>query len=368
MKHVLFITNFPSPYKVDFYDELSKYMQLTVLYSDKIEDQKHRDKNWFTESKSGFRAVQLKKQVARLMGENLCLDVIDWLKKPYDAVVVCGYSSPTSMLSMAYLRMKKIPFYIQVDGGLIRPDSRLKYLYKKLLVSSADRWISSGRNTTRYLVHYGAKEENTYEYPFTSLWEKDLLQQIPSKEEKQQLRRKLGMTEEKILLYVGRYDPKKGMDDLLHAVPSLDGEAGVYFIGGEPRAEHLSWCRENGVRNAHFVGFTKKDALAEYYKAADALVLPTKSDVWGLVINEAMSFGLPVITTDQCVAGLELIRDGINGYIIPVDDNDALIEKTNLLLQQDYGKMGAAALEAIRPYTIENMAKVHVDIFNRQEK
>ena len=97
-------------------------------------------------------------------------------------------------------------------------------------------------------------------------------------------------------------------------------------------------------------------------------MLPTKSDVWGLVINEAMSFGLPVITTDQCVAGLELIRDGINGYIIPVEDNDALIEKTNLLLQQDYRNMGAAALEAIRPYTIENMAKIHVDIFQKQER
>ena len=45
MKHILFVTNFPSPYKVDFYDELSKDVQLTVLYSDKIEDQKHRDKD-----------------------------------------------------------------------------------------------------------------------------------------------------------------------------------------------------------------------------------------------------------------------------------------------------------------------------------
>lgn len=368
MKHVLFVTNFPSPYKVDFYDELSKYMQLTVLYSDKIEDQLHRDKNWFTEAKGGFRAVQLEKKVASLLGENLCLDVLDWLKKPYDAVVVCGYSSPTAMLAMAYLRGKKIPFYIQVDGGLIRPDSRLKYLYKKLLVSSASHWLSSGKCTTKYLAHYGAREEDTFEYPFTSLWEKDILKQLPSREEKQTLREKLGMTEEKILLYVGRFDPKKGMDDLLHAVPELEEEAGVYFIGGEPTKAHLDFCREKGVTNAHFVGFTKKDALAEYYKAADALVLPTKSDVWGLVINEAMSFGLPVITTDQCVAGMELVKNGKNGYIIPVDAPKALIEKTNVLLNQDYRQMGANALESIRPYTIENMARTHVEIFTRQEK
>ena len=368
MKHILFVTNFPSPYKVDFYDELSKSVQLTVLYSDKIEDQLHRDKDWFTESKTGFRSVQLKKQVAHFLGENLCLDVIDWLKKPYDAIVVCGYSSPTSMLSMAYLRLRRIPFYIQVDGGLIRPDSRLKFLYKKLLVSSGSYWISSGQGTTKYLAHYGAKEAATFEYPFTSLWEKDILQTSPSREEKQQLREKLGMQEEKIVLYVGRYDPKKGMDDLLHAVPSLDNGTGVYFVGGEPTQEHLNWCRENCAENVHFVGFTKKDALADYYKAADVLVLPTWSDVWGLVVNEAMSFGLPVITTDQCVAGVELIRDGENGYIIPAKDRKALADSINRLFARDYRQMGANALEAIRPYTIENMAKIHVDIFNRQEK
>lgn len=364
MKHVLFVTNFPAPYKVDFYDELSKDVQLTVLYSDKIEDQHHRDKDWFVQSKTGFRAIQLEKQVAHFLGENLCLDVIRWLKKPYDAIVICGYSSPTSMLSMAYLKLKKIPFCIQVDGGLIRPDSRLKYLYKKLLVSSADHWISSGRCTTDYLVHYGAKREKTFEYPFTSLWEKDIRKEIPSREEKQNLRRKLGMTEEKIVLYVGRYDPKKGMDDLLHASTHLEKGCGVYFVGGTPTQEHLDWCRENGADHVHFVGFTKKDALAEYYQAADVLVLPTKSDVWGLVINEAMSFGLPVITTDQCVAGMELVKDGVNGYIIPVDDQEALIRQTNLLLTRNFEDMGRQALETIRAYTIEKMAQKHVAFFD----
>jgi glycosyltransferase involved in cell wall biosynthesis len=119
------------------------------------------------------------------------------------------------------------------------------------------------------------------------------------------------------------------------------------------------------VENAHFVGFTRKEALAEYYKAADVLVLPTWSDVWGLVVNEAMSFGLPVITTDQCVAGMELVRPGENGYIVPIQNREALAEAINRLLQQDYRGMGAAALEAIRPYTIENMAKVHADIFEQ---
>ena len=364
MKRVLFITNYASPYKVEFYDELSKYLDVTVLFSDRIEDQKHRTGDWFTQGTGGFHAVQLTRYAGTFLGENLCLDVLDWLKQSWDAVVLCGYSCPTVMLAMAWLKWKRIPFYIQADGGLIRKDSRKKYLFKRFLVSQASYWISSGRYTTKYLVHYGAKENAMHYYPFTSLWQKDILTQVPSLEEKRQLRQKLGMTEEKIVLYVGRYDPKKGMDDLLHAAPELGADTGVFLVGGEPNEEHLAFCRENNVANAHFVGFKRKEALAEYYMAADVLVLPTKSDVWGLVINEAMACGLPVITTDQCVAGLELIENGINGYIVPVDDQSALIAAIHRLLQDDFTQMGAAALETIRPYTMENMVKAYVKIFS----
>jgi len=362
MKKVMFLTNYPSPYRVQFFDELGKYMDVTVLFSERKEDKTHRSSDWYIQSQGHFQAVQLNRTLL-IKGRDLCLDVTKWLKKDWDAIVLCGYSSPTIMAAMAYLRARKLPFYMEVDGGLVRQDSKIKYLFKKTLVSTASWWISSGHQTTKYLLHYGAKENAVFHYPFTSLWEKDILPQIPSPEEKQRLREKLGMTEPKIALYVGRYDPKKGMDDLLHAVPELAEDVGVYFVGGEPTQTHLEFCRENGVGNAHFVGFTKKDALAEYYKAADVLVLPTWSDVWGLVINEAMSFGLPVITTDQCVAGMELVEDGVNGYIVAVKDRNALTEKTNLLLRQDYRQMGANALETIRPYTVENMAKKHLEIF-----
>ena len=97
-------------------------------------------------------------------------------------------------------------------------------------------------------------------------------------------------------------------------------------------------------------------------------MLPTKSDVWGLVINEAMAQGLPVVTTDGCVAGVELIENGVNGYIVPVDDNEALTEAIAKTLRGDYRQMGRQALETIRPYTIENMVKAHVEIFSDGRK
>lgn len=363
MKRVLFITNYAAPYKVQFFDELGKHMELTVLFAG-AQEQQTRAEEWFVDGQGGFRKVFLSKKAGSMGGEYLCLDVIDWIRKDYDKIVIGGYSSPTAMLAMAYLRLKKIPFYLEVDGGLIREESGLKYRFKKTLVSSADWWISSGKYPTKYLVHYGAKEDAVFEYPFTSLWHREISEAIPTVEEKRKLRQKLGMQEENIVLYAGRFLPEKGMDALLKTAPALDKKVGVYFVGGEPGEEHLQFCKEKGLSNVHFVGFQKKEELARYYKAADVFVLPTHSDVWGLVINEAMACGLPVITTDKCVAGIELVEDGVNGYLVPVEDHTALAEKINAVLSADFRQMGADALEKIRPYTMENMVKRHIEILN----
>ena len=126
MKRVLFLTNYASPYRVHFYDELAKSMDVTVLFTDRVEDQKNRSADWFVPGGGAYRPVQLKRCVAHFLDENLCLDVTEWLKKPYDAIVICGYSSPTAILAMRWLRRRKIPFYMEVDGGLIRQERKIE--------------------------------------------------------------------------------------------------------------------------------------------------------------------------------------------------------------------------------------------------
>jgi len=362
MKRVLFLTNYPSPYRVHFFDELGKYMDVTVLYSDRVEDIKHRNAAWFEEGEHGFQTVRLTPKL-RVGRRYLCFDVLPWLKKKYETIVICGYSSPTAILAMAYLRLRRIPFYMEVDGGLIRQDSRLKHFVKKSLVCMANQWLSTGLHTTKYLVHYGAKEEKVTHYPFSSLYERDILEEPVSPEEKKNLRQELEITEEHIILAIGQMIHRKGFDVLLQAAKDVDPDTGIYIVGGEATEEYLRLREELGLNNVHFLGFQKKDRLAKFYKAADLFVLPTREDIWGLVINEALAYGLPTITTDRCVAGLELIEDGVNGYVVPVEDAKALAEKIKVVLASDLEKMGKASLEKIRPYTLENMAKTHAEVF-----
>ena len=367
MKRVLFLTNYPSPYRVRFFDELGKHMDVTVLFSDRAELKKHRSASWYVEGEGNFRRVQLTKRLATIGSSDLCRDVIEWLRKPFDAIVLCGYATPTAMLAITYMRLHKIPFWMEVDGGLIREESRLKYRFKRTMVSSASRWLSTGRDTTRFLVHYGAKEENVHVYPFTSLQEADLLSEPVSQERKAALRQELGMEEDHVVLSIGQFIHRKGFDVLLKAAVELGGDTGIYIVGGEPTEEYLKLRDDLKLENVHFVGFQKKEILAKFYQAADVFALPTREDIWGLVINEAMAYGLPVVTTDKCVAGQELVENGVNGYLVPVDDHEALAQRLNTILTGDLLSMGQASLEKVRPYTIENMAKVHVEIFDRQE-
>ena len=108
-----------------------------------------------------------------------------------------------------------------------------------------------------------------------------------------------------------------------------------------------------------------KDALNEYYRASDVFVLMTVGDVWGLVINEAMAVGLPVITTDKCVAGLDLVKDFENGFLVAVGDDAALCDRLHRIFDDPaiIANMARNSLEKVSPYTIENMARIHMDAF-----
>ena len=120
MKRVLFITNYPSPYRVCFYDELAKYMDVTVLFSDRIEDKKHRSADWFISGEGRYKAVQLKKRVASMDGRDLCLDVTHWLKQKWDAIVVCF---PLLIQALAWLTSSRFSHSLGPEVSRIRPPS-----------------------------------------------------------------------------------------------------------------------------------------------------------------------------------------------------------------------------------------------------
>ena len=172
--------------------------------------------------------------------------------------------------------------------------------------------------------------------------------------------------DENVVISIGRFVPIKGFDLLIQAAPYFNKNTGIYIIGGNPTDEYMNLIKESSIKNVHFIDFLSKNELKLYFKCADLFILPTREDIWGLVINEAMAYGLPVITTDNCVAGLELVEDNKNGYIIPVNSVNKIYEKANYILNNKNLRyeMSKNNLNKIKNYTIENMVLKHCEIFN----
>lgn len=361
---VLFTTNFPSPYRTDFFNELGKYCDLTVAFERR--KALHRDEKWTGNPAVNFKEVYLDlKPVGTSQSKGL--GIVKYLaENKFDVTVFCGYASPSVIAAMEYCRFRKIPYYIEFDGGFFRKGSFLKNLIKRHVTKNAKGNFITCKETEKFLKELGVPEQNLFRYPFSSVYEKDIIEKPLTAEEKKAMKSKLGIKEEKAVVSVGRFIYVKAFDELLKASKNLGGEVGVYIIGGEPTEEYISICKENNLKNVHFYPFCEKEKVYEWYKAADFFAFTTRGDVWGLVINEAMACGLPIISSDMCIAARELV-DESNGAIYRSGNIDQLGEYMKDFAAKDLSVYSENSLKKIRRYTIEEMAKKHMEILQKED-
>jgi D-inositol-3-phosphate glycosyltransferase len=186
--------------------------------------------------------------------------------------------------------------------------------------------------------------------------------------------------EDRMILFVGRIEPLKGLDTLIKAMSCLrvmDFERPAYLaiIGGDPAAplEQMSAemvrlqsiCHDLCMgRMVVFLGKRGQDTLPYYYSAAEALVMPSHYESFGMVALEAMACGTPVVASQ--VGGLAfLVQDGLTGYHVPDQDEDALCDRLTRLLGDSAlrAQMGAAAAEYARGYSWEHIARKLITVY-----
>lgn len=361
---VLWLANIPSPYSVDFFNELGKLCDLTVLFE--LKAAKDRDSSWMTFNFQTFYGVFLK-GIQYADDKALCPGVITYLDNKYDMIVASTMPTLTGMMAIFYMQLKGIPYIIQGDGGFKKDGKGLKERLKYQLISKAKACLSTGITHDEYYLAYGAIKERLYRIPFTSLREKDVAKRVIPPEKKRLMKSALGINpDRKMVLSVGQFIHRKGFDVLLRAAKLLDPKDEVLIIGGTPTEEYRQIIKEENLENVTFMEFMVPDELREYYKCADLFVLPTREDIWGLVINEAIAQGLPVVTTSACIAGQELVGNGVNGYIVPVEEFEQLAQAIDqVLYSSKYDEYCINSLKKAKLFTIENTAAVHYQIFER---
>lgn len=350
---VLFLTNMPTPYRVDFCNCLSKYCQLTVIFEGKRTNR--RKYNWIDESQFQFAYYF----AAELRNEQK----IRWsilyksLRGRYDTIIIGCYHTYTQIILILLLKLLHKKYIFETDGGIIPvTENILKKKCKCLLMGNAATYLSPSTATDQYLMHYGVSADKISRYPFTSIREVDLAEHVPTPQQKLDLRKALGIDSAYLIITVGQFIHRKGFDILLRAMKDVRSNVMVCIVGGTPTDEYQSIVKELNLRNVVFIPFLSLKDLIQYYRAADLFVLPTREDIWGLVINEAMAQGLPVITTDKCIAGIELIAD--KDLIVGTENPAELSKAINSLLSspQRMWKIAENNLQVMRKYTIESMA------------
>lgn len=359
---VLFITNLPSPYRIDFFNEFGKYCDLTVLY------ERHsaldRNENWKGDAANNYseKYVDLKPIGT---DSSIGFGLVNEIKvRSFDFLIISGYASPAVVMAIVYCRIKNLPYYVESDGGFNKKDKFPKSIIKRYLLRKATGHFISCDEYKKYLMQLGIDESRLYKYPFTSLKEEDIVSEPISSVVKQQIRSKLNITEKRVVLAVGQFIQRKGFDVLINAAKDLPAYAGIYIVGGNPTDEYIAMQAKLKLNNIHYMGFKSKEELKEYYQASDIFVLPTRKDIWGLVVNEAMANGLPVITTNKCIAGLELINNGKNGFIVEADNIIQLSNCINEIIDSNerLQSMCVNSINTISNYTIEKMVKCHLQV------
>lgn len=357
---ILYLTNIPSPYVVDFLNELGKKADVVAVFERLTSSE--RDKSWGT-----FKAEHFTYRVLRGIhydvDKSICPSVICILKKNQNRkIILSNPATLTGIIAIAWLKQNHVPYALQVEGGVPKNGQGIKERIKKYCFSGASHYFSSGKKTDEYLTFYGAEPEKISRYPFTSISGENVIPAVKPHDAKVELRSLLGIEGEFVVIAVGQFIRRKGFDVLIDSLGRCDKRISAYIVGGSPTKEYITLCQKWNLDNVHFVDFQIKETLLKWMEAADLFVMPTRYDIWGLVVNEAMSQGLPVVSSDACVAGYEMIENWKNGVLFRNEDVAALsdiiikIYSDNELLEE----MSNGALNTAREYTFEKMVEAHM--------
>ena len=355
MKVVIF-SNIPSPYFVEYLNELGKKVEITAYFERAMASD--RDLSWKSINAKTFEYHFFK---GILIGTETALsfEVIPTILTNRKALFIfANPTTPTGIIGIMVCKLLKIPYVLQSEGGLAKSGVGLKEKFKKFVLSGAALYLSGMKPENDYFISYGASPEKVKRYCFASFYDSDIPMDKISLQTKNIIKENLKVPYKKIVLYVGRMLHVKGIDVLLHATGDLSNDVGVYLVGGDITEDYKKIIEHNSFKNYHFIPHLKLDELKQYYQIADIFVLPTRSDTWGLVINEAMTYSLPIITTKSCVAGLELIKDEKNGFLVDSEDYKKMNNRIKFLLDHPSiaVEMGNINHDIIKCYTYENMA------------
>jgi glycosyltransferase involved in cell wall biosynthesis len=324
MKHrLLIITEIIAPYRIPVFNALAQYpgIDLRVIFLAKTDPSTRQWRIYADEIQ--FAHEILPSWRTRFKKYNLLLNhnVVDALRKANPDTIVCGgYNYLASWQALRWAKHNRVAFLLWCESTANdnRAGRRVIESLKRNFFEKCDGCIVPGTGAGQYARQMGVSPDQIFTAP--NAVDNELFASRANDARQNALRVKAELNlPERYFLFAGRHVKSKGVFELLEAYARLDqnlrSHVGLVFAGDgplRPELEHIAKSIHPGA--IRFPGFVQRDELASYYGLADCLVFPTHSDPWGLVVNEAMACGLPLICGQRAGCAADLVKS--NGRLI----------------------------------------------------
>jgi glycosyltransferase involved in cell wall biosynthesis len=294
-----------------------------------------------------------------------------------DAVVSYGYERWPMMGALLWAFCGQIPVLLRNDANAIQPFRGFRKWRRRCLAHCLDSQrmgaLVIGRSNTRYWTEQmSLPADRLFWAPYSvdnAYFERESARWRP---ERETVKTRWRVGGRRVVLFVGRLEKVKGLSCLLRAYLRLRkhrSDVALVLAGeGSLRAWVERVVSEEGIPDVVLTGFMQQDEIPQAYAAADVFVLPSEEEPWGLVVNEAMASGLPVVVSDRVGAWVDLVRDGENGYVIPAGDAAALAEAMERVLSGDARAMGERSRQVVKSHSVEHEARGFIEAFQAVEE
>lgn len=356
---VLIVFNHPAPYKVRLFNELAKEIDLTVLFErNKAAD---RPDIFYNGPDYNFHVVFLKDGYVGKEG-SVSRGVKNFIKKhyrEYDHIIMNGYSHYAEIMAINYMQKKHIPYILLINGGVIRKRELIfKKRLKSKLVSGASFYLSPSKKSNEYLEYYGADKCKIFNYPYTNLVDTDFINRATNKNN---LRNCHDLPKDKIIFISASQFIKRKNNLKLISLFKNRKEI-LLLVGDGPEKEaYFNYIKKHNMSNVIITSFKPKQDLFELYKASNVFITLSLEDIFGHTTLEALANSIPVISSDKVVSSLEYIKDGINGFIVPLNDDKKIIEAMEKAPLLDTTNINST----IKNNTFKNSANTIIKILKR---
>ncbi|HXH81324.1 MAG TPA: glycosyltransferase family 4 protein [Candidatus Tectomicrobia bacterium] len=376
---VAHLVSHPIPYFAPLYRELARRpeIDLTVYFYSDASVRDFRDREfgrtvrWDGDLLGGYRWRMLPSARRTGIGEAAHRrpnwDVVrDVMRGGYGVLWVHGHQHLTTWLAVAAARLRGMRVLVRDEQTLLHPRPFPRSLVRGLALRALYSQSSAlyiGEANRRHFSRYGMPARRMFAAPYCVDNQRYVAAARALAAERAEVRGSFGIAGDRpVVLFAGKLIPKKQPLLLLEAFARVrrDHDCALLFAGDGPlRGDAERLARRLGTPDVHFAGFLNESEMPRAYAAADVFVLPSNlHETWGLVVNEAMNFGLPVVVSDKVGCAADLVRPGENGYVVRHDDAGALAGAVARLVA-DAGlraQFGERSRAIVREYSIERCA------------